>query len=602
MTGSTGPFQHLRGWPRNSREVWQAEIVPVPGAWVAREGQRHVWSLAIVSGPEGRRILGPDATPDDPAEIQSVLARFAREDAGEGRLPARIQVRGRRLATALVEVCQDLGICLEEPRELPLLDELRGELAEDAAWIHQPALRRAPGVDPEMLRSFADAVFIYRQKRPWMLLGSDDLLHVPSPPSPFPWVLVQPQSIVLFEGPEDLDDRIVGTPRRPYCELHFRDEARFAAADHDLWKELDLPVADGDSWPTATVFSPEEPPRAPQRPLLSWLEGLLRALAASREEDVAAGSWRPEVPTSSGRIGYEMELPSLVEVLEDLATDELPEDPEERALDLVAQARLSVGRARIHLAREALRSVPDDPEALLILADECPDPELRVTRYTEALEASERREGPATAATAAEDGTDDFIPASLRARHGLALALEARGRHEEALEHMETLQALDPADRLEIFETTLTLLLAMRRDEEARAHLGRHREHPSSVAHYGAVLVALRLESDRALPRLLLERAVAFNPFVPRLLLAERGDGMAPFELVALQEEAYDAAQTRTELYGLPFEPSPAQRHLPRLMDAANEAMTCAQYLGAAWGETAGALEWLAAQAAESSG
>jgi hypothetical protein len=59
--------------------------------------------------------------------------------------------------------------------------------------------------------------------------------------------------------------------------------------DADLWEEHGLPVAIDDAYPVAVQFKPDGRPRRPDAGTISYLEGLLVALAESTESEMDQG-------------------------------------------------------------------------------------------------------------------------------------------------------------------------------------------------------------------------------------------------------------------------------------------------------------------------
>jgi hypothetical protein len=85
--------------------------------------------------------------------------------------------------------------------------------------------------------------------------------------------------------------------------------------DADLWEEHGLPVAGDDTYPLAIQFRPGRIPRRPDARVLSYLEGLLRALAETTEDEMDQGRWTRRPETHEGPVTYRLCIPELLEPL-----------------------------------------------------------------------------------------------------------------------------------------------------------------------------------------------------------------------------------------------------------------------------------------------
>jgi tetratricopeptide (TPR) repeat protein len=110
----------------------------------------------------------------------------------------------------------------------------------------------------------------------------------------------------------------------------------------------------------------------------------------------------------------------------------------------------------------------------------------------------------------------------MRTRFGLAEALWKRGRHEEAVDDLSELLALNPNDNQGIRYALLAHLAEMRRDDETAALLGRYGDEYSAFWAWTRVLLAFRRSGDDAAACAQLGEAVKVNPHVRDYLCGER--------------------------------------------------------------------------------
>lgn len=196
----------------------------------------------------------------------------------------------------------------------------------------------------------------------------------------------------------------------------------------------------------------------------------------------------------------------------------------ERAQDLCWDAYDEPNPARaMAKAKRALELSPDCADAYNILAAyEARTTQEALTLYEEGVKAGERALG----SEFFEENEGHFwalleTRPYMRARAGLAEALWALGRLEEAATHYEAMLALNPNDNQGNRYHLLALYLGQGRLEDSAKLLDRYREDAGAEFAWTRVLVAfLRGEQRRA--KRLLREARKSNPHVPPLLLGRR--------------------------------------------------------------------------------
>jgi tetratricopeptide (TPR) repeat protein len=180
-------------------------------------------------------------------------------------------------------------------------------------------------------------------------------------------------------------------------------------------------------------------------------------------------------------------------------------------------------RTRTKLARKALEIYSDCTDALSCLAEDSIDPEEALTYYRLAVEAGERDLGP-------ESFTEDvghfwgFLKTRpyMRAREGLAQALRAVGRIDEAAEHYEEMLRLNPNDNQGVRMQLLPLLIELDRDEDAASLLERYYDDAFSAMTYGRALLEFRASGDSDAAQERLSKALEANKHVPALLTGKK--------------------------------------------------------------------------------
>ncbi|NIA22542.1 MAG: hypothetical protein GWP05_11405 [Anaerolineaceae bacterium] len=360
---------------------------------------------------------------------------------------------------------------------------------------------------------------------------------------------------------------------------------------------------------------PEHEPHRADAATLAYVEGLMRALATTTEEEFDTGRWTKHVETFDGPVDYVLSLPlvlhpptpqeryrrgmmpdrrameaqsaeahrflegkdfsnldELNEALEREFTDKPvdrakypPRTPLEQAQDLCYQAFDAFGRRRLTLARQAIKVCPDCADAYVILAEANSDPAKAMGFYTQAVEAGRRAIGPAPFE---EDvghfwglhGTRPFM----RAIMGLAGIQHDTGDSRNAIVNYRELLRLNPGDNQGVRYVLLPLLLGTGQDEEASQLVAAYEDDAAAVWAYCRALLAFRSEGDSERSRKELRAAITQNRHVPKHLLDPEGDRFG------LQSYA---------------------------MGSEEEAIICADECGEAWQATPGALAWLDEQA-----
>jgi len=375
-------------------------------------------------------------------------------------------------------------------------------------------------------------------------------------------------------------------------------------------------MAGRNSYPVLARYSKDGGVDRANASVLSYVEGLLRAIAATTEEEMDSRRWTKRVRTFDGEVEYvlsltfllhppdfkqryehgvmpdrramEMGMAQIGRFLEGLKLDTLDEvnaaiqkefggtrydelrypgrTPPEQAQDICYQSFGAWGRGRVILARRALQLCPDCADAYVVLAENSRTPEKAHDLYALGVEAGRRALGEQPFKERVGDFWDiDFRP-FMRALMGLAMIQETLGDVGQALANYRELLRLNPGDNQGARYLLLPLLIAEGRDEEALRLADSYEGEIAATWLYSRALLAFRKEGDGPAARRLLQRALAENKYVPGYLL---GDEELP--------------------------PSPPA-YSPGSQD---EAIVCAEECAEAWDCTPGALTWLEATLTE---
>jgi tetratricopeptide (TPR) repeat protein len=609
-------------------DVWEGAIAQMP-MWVDGEpGKDPYRPQAPVWVSTGRQLAHFKLTDAqgrvDDAVALATLAEMGTSAKLAGYRPRALRVRDERLASSLAEALQPLDTAVEVVRDLPVLDKFLQEMTAGIAGDRVPAALDAPGVTPERLRAFADAAKQFYDSAPWRHLDDGDLIRVETPNAGKGLVLCavmgaagQQFGLGFFSSVDQYHAILDDAPPEELFEnggewaIYFSPPWETAFADLAAWDRHSLPLASNRGYPTAVRLDPSRDPQRPDAGRLAYFEGLLRAIAATTEDEMDSGRWSHRVETADGVTKYVLTLPDLLqprllptdpgalnlrsmerltseisralgdqkfdsleafndaieERFGDVRIDDRPSTaatPLEQAQDLIYEAFEARGRRQLLLIRRALDLSPDCADAYVLLAERSSSLDEQRSLYEQALDAGERALG----AGAFEDSNRTFwgdvaTRPYMRARLGLAECLSDQGELDAAVGHFRALLQLNPDDNQSVRYLLLTLLLRENRNDEATALLDEHDE-ADALWSYASVLLALRARDPR-LARTRLRVALKSNRHVPRYLTGQR----------ELPDDDLPAAYT---------------------LGSDDEAVWCASELIEPWTGTPDAIAWLRAE------
>ena len=630
-------IEQLKQLPQRANETWQGGFIRLPG-WIMEGRERPFRAIATMWGSlqTGRAGTGKDSCPKD--EVNFAMAVNSLVDFATGQYasyrPSKLEVNDPALAEHLSGLLADANIRVEHRQHLLMIERCMEDMTKFMfkGKPVPPGYLQGKSVTPERVRAFAEAAKLFYQAAPWQNLSNEDLIEIESPQTDVAFRF----AVVLGAGGHQFglgfyrsqnhywDSCDSDDPRENFLagggvwSLTFDDITLMPFADADLWEDCGLPVAGEDAYPVAMHFAPPIRMRRPSANVLNFLEGLMRALAVTTEDEMDAGRWTKRVTTSNGTVEYVLSLPFLLkppdhkELFEHGLSDrrameamhaqmdrflegkdfkDLDEmnaainkefagkpldrrqyatrNAAEEAQDLCFQAFDSVGRRRIALARKAIQTCPDCADAYVILAESATTPEKAGEFYAAGVEAGKRALGDQFFQENAGHfwGMTSTRP-FMRSLWGLAQTQVEMGQVDKAIGNYQELLRLNPGDNQGVRYLLLPLLLAQEKHEEAEKLLAGFADDVMAIWQYCRALLTFRKEGDTPAARQQLKKAIAANRHVPQYLLGDAEIDRDP--------DGYSIGSNE-------------------------EAIICVNECDGAWQAIPGALDWLRTQAAKPS-
>jgi len=530
-------------------------------------------------------MLGPGE--DSLRGALETFGGFVEKLTGNNACPQRLEVCDPELAQYLRENLANTGIEVELVDELPMLEAAVAEMADmvGAAADGPPSLLDSRGVTIERVRAFADAAAAFYRAAPWRYLADTDLIQIeaPKPPRGMTCLVVlgagrSVYGLGLYPSRAAYERFLRAGQQKDYgddvttglTQVTFDPLEELPDADAAVWIEHQLPAAGDRAYPLAMKHLGDGDVARPSKKELTFLEGVLRALATTGEEEIDSGRWQKKITTCDGPQLVTLAIPDLLNppspqewlkrgfapdrraherMFADMrryleANSPAPEEgfeainrlfvgrsfddpltqprtPKEQAQELCFQAFDTHGRRQVQLARQAIEIDPDCADAHVILAEQAGTLEDEIQHFLRGLQAAERALGPACFAENSGHfwGITETRP-YMRARFGLAQSLTAAGRIDEAMTHYHEILRLNPEDNQGVRYVLLPQLLAAGLDVEAARLLKTYNE-DSAIWAYSRALLAFRLSGLSAPAERELRHAIRINSYVPELLCSE---------------------------------------------------------------------------------
>ena len=591
-------FERLRRLPQRD-DVFELAVVRLP-RWVVPPGETPYRPYVSVARSRREGTLGDGAVvPPAEREQLNLLDAIAKLAAHRttGYRPRVIEVRDAGLLEPLRAHMAPLEIAVELVGVLPLIDDLESDMAREFTGDEpEKGYLDGDGVTLEHVRTFADAALAFHASHLWWHLGDYDLLclETPVPSRAFTCVSVLSGldgelGLAFFDSPAEhaeyasnrSDTALIRRRARWSCT--FDPVYELPNPDSDLWEQHALPVAAPEAYPMLGQFGAEQFPVRANAAQLVHIEGLLRSLAATSEDELDAGRWTKIVRTQAGEREYAFVLPSIV----------APSSARERAADPRAAERLLAGHARernahkydsaaapgetpagtsasasdhavsmyhaaldaqdrlrIKLAREAIASWPDFADAWVLLAEDMPDTQRALELYREALAAATRDLGPeGFTRHAGEFWSALETRPYMRALMGIASAEYDQDQDDAAFAHWAEMLELDRNDRLGARMVLIPRLLVARRDDQAAELLERFAGDASAILAFARAILAFRRNGPGEVADAALAKATQANRHALKHLLADDPPEIGPDDGYYLPGDEREALIVADELY-----------------------------------------------------
>jgi tetratricopeptide (TPR) repeat protein len=625
-------IERLKRLPQRQDDTWQGGLVRAP-MWIKEETNEKPYRpwLAVWISTKTGAVHSSEPQKDKTFKMAlNTLTNLACNRKLAGYRPGKLSVKDPALAEHLGGLLSEADIAVEQRDRLFTFDEMLADMADKVAGPDLPPNQMdVKGITVEMMHSFAEAACQFYKAQLWQYLTDEDLIEIESPFADaglrYTTVLGAGRQVFglsFYESEKDLETLLEGgdsvsLAKEKHWTLFFDPITEIPFGDADIWEDHNLPVATPDAYPIAMSYEPKRKHRRPGPDILVFLEGLMRALAQTTEEEIDSGRWEKKVPTFRGEKQFVLSLPDFLRTVDKATRDKakirrgMPDRRSmerthvdiqrlldghnfknldemrdfvnknvvgkkvphkaavtaiEQAQDIIYDAFDARGRKQLQLARKALEIYPNCADAYVLLAERCSDVQKACDYYAQGVAAGERALGEEFFKKEAGNfwGILETRP-YMRARLGLAQCLEEMGQLDEAAGHYRQMLQLNPNDNQGVRELLLTCLLKMKEDIEAEELLKRYKnDSDMALWSYAKALVAFRQKGDTATARNQLKKAIAVNKYVPKYLLG--------------YEELPDI--------------SPASYRL----GSKEEAMICAEQLTDVWENTQGADEWLEAR------
>ena len=607
--------------PINPDETWQGGIVPVadllgiaPDEGVGKMAM-ILWRSTSSELVHGKPV--PLTEEDRHTEFVEVMLELSTGCDFPFR-PARIECNDRELADGVSSLLGDSGTTVNFVAEMAEWKRVLKDLAKHlgSAGPQVPSLQDA-GCNEQQIREFGDAAAAFYRAKLWDFLDDVDLIKIeaPKPPRHLKYAVVLGAGAETYGlGFYDDADKHYGLmaqtadPREmSLFNLTFESPAEAVSADVELWNALDLPLETGEAFPSMYYFS-KEGPRRPTPKELDFTTIVLKALAATTEDEIDSGRWTKSVEFLGKRKRCVLTIPNLLdppdraewirrgmmperrgnerhfklvqEFIEKSGGDMTPEQlnaainakftgpmdkieypmdtPADRADALCQEAIDAFGRRRVQLAKQALAEDPTHVEANILLAESTRAVDRRIELFRSAKEIGKTQLGPMLEEEVGHFwGITDTRP-FMRACHGLATAFHEAGQTNEAIEQYREMLRLNLNDNQGVRYEVIPLLLAHNREAEAIQLLDQYREE-TAFWHYMKSLVEFRRDSLSAKSNKAMRSAFSANEHV----VAQMQSNTPP-----MFPDSYS-------------------------LGSPEEAAICICELAAAWDETDGYVEWM---------
>ena len=484
------------------------------------------------------------ATPDKTASPLEILVKALCQFADVQEIdyrPARLEVVDEQLAECLRELLGDCGTEVVFEPQAMFWHEVRDTMSEHFSDLTQkfPPLAES-GCDHASIREYAEAAAAFYRSRIWRHLSDKDVLqlHGRGVPKQLKFATIlgagrQEYGIGFYASAQTHWDMY--SQRADPRELEIGSMTFVNLTDADpidvaMWGDLELPLEAGDAFPVFLFYS-HDGARLPQPKELKFATKVMLALSDSSEEEIDSGKWKKSVNVSGKTSQQTISIPDLLDPPDQhvwmergmtpdrRATDRFHglisaymsenefegfeeaneaiakkftesfddfdypnQTPRDKANNLFYEAVDNHGRRQIQIARHALELDPDHIGANNLLAEAEFDLDAKIDRFRRSVEL-----GMAQSSELLNDpeaighfwGISETRPL-MRAKYGLATALQADGQANEAVAELLDILRLNQNDNLGVRYEVVPILLSQNREAEAVEVLNRYSEETAS--------------------------------------------------------------------------------------------------------------------------
>lgn len=580
----------LAGLPQRKDDIWQGGMIMMPNPGMPSPEVPDAIGFFIWGSSKSGRILPMNPTGTSECKDAFTLAldtllEFATTP-GIGYRPLVLEMNDQALVEQLTEPMAQARIQVIYKPRLEMIEFVESKIVEAMDSLHPqvPGYLTGKKVTAFHVDAFAEAAKAFHEAAPWKHLANEDLIEIQSPRID----KALKHAVVMGNGRKqyglgfyssikqywsmydidesDLDDQI---PEKGIWSLTFEEESEVSKADLELWRSSNMALADSNVYPVAALMSFINGVRRPSASEMAYMEGLMRALADTTEDELDSGQWTKSVQTVTGVMEFSLRLPFLLEppTHQDLAKHGLvdrrsmervhaqigrftagkdfashaemiaavnkefagkpiddskygPVTPPEKAQDLCFQAYGAIGRRKVILARQAIDLYADCAEAHVILGEVAYDTADAQELYAAGVHAGKRALGEQFFKENVGHfwGITESRP-YMRALKGLADSLFDGGQIERAIENYQEILRLNPSDNQGVRYVLLPLLIERDQSEDARQLLKKYPADPAATWAYSLALMTFKNEGNSVSARTQLITAFRNNPHVPEYLI-----------------------------------------------------------------------------------
>jgi len=308
-------LERFKKLPQRQNETWQGGLFRMP-AWMEEEGKKPYRPLMVLWADQATGVVSEPRIIED-GEDANCIALEALLDFGlsqQTHRPSTVEVENAALADHLGSALRPAQIDCGCVSFLSAIQECLDHLAEHMCGSKEPpAALSGEGVSVEHMQAFAKAAASFYAAKPWERLTDIDLIVIkePAPPKGLGHVSVMGSGgltygLGFFDSIKQFEKmQTASTPGRFFGKngcwsVAFGPITELPFADADLWEDHEFPVADDGAYPFACWFGPKKKILRPDAGTLTFMEGLLQALATTTEADLDAGEWSKTVSTFNG--------------------------------------------------------------------------------------------------------------------------------------------------------------------------------------------------------------------------------------------------------------------------------------------------------------